>query len=233
MNFFEKLINRKNNNMKYYGNSYKYALDNNIEGTDEQIVEQIKGKGITQKNIFISDLMHLLNMRGMLIHLATPKSNGSKWDGPITSMLAAIEADGNQAFISATKVWFSHITNPRSQMWETTNPEYASAFWALTQAFSSSGLFNEGDFEAIAELGGGWLFGNLTVEKYLEDKEYYITKEAEYSFRNKVDRFLRKFNKNIKIDSEDPLEVFQETWSEVFNEAQEDPDLEDPDPEDL
>lgn len=220
---FEKLFGNKANNF-YKGNSYKYAIDAGFEGDDEAVVEQLKATGVTRKDILVTDLMHLLNMRGMLVHMAKPNAEGSKWTGSIPVMLAAVEGAGNPEYTMATKVWFSHITNPRSVKWETTNPEYSAPFWALSQMFSESGIFNEGDFEAIAELGGGWIFSNLDVTKYLEDKQYYIDTENSIMFDNRITAFINRF-RNLITPQSDPESVFAQAWTDT------DPNPPEPEPE--
>jgi len=63
--------------------------------------------------------------------------------------------------------WLSHITNPRNTHWDTTDANYAGPFWALSQAVAGGpGMPSTDDFAAVAALGGGWLFADLTAEQF-------------------------------------------------------------------
>lgn len=57
-------------------NSYQYAKQNNLLGTDAEIVEQLSVLGVTATSIDIACLMELLNFRAML--RKTDGSGGSE-----------------------------------------------------------------------------------------------------------------------------------------------------------
>jgi hypothetical protein len=63
--------------------------------------------------------------------------------------------------------WLSHITNPRNTHWDTTDSAYSGPFWALSQAVAGGqGMPSVDDFAAVAALGGGWRFADLTAEQF-------------------------------------------------------------------
>jgi len=88
-----------------------------------------------------------------------------KWAGSVLAMKAALVSAGSDVVPHVDR-WLSHITNPRNTHWDTTDLNYAKPFHDLFLAFSQSGIFGEGDFEAIAALGGGWVYESLTTESY-------------------------------------------------------------------
>jgi hypothetical protein len=155
-------------------NSYHYSLENVIVGTDQEIVTQLIASGVTARPIDLGELLFTLNMRGMLVKLAVPGEAGERWTGSIMNMIGAINAVGSEQQKIALSIWFSHITNPRNVRWDTTRQEHSAAFWALSQVFSDQPTMpTSADFSAVAALGGGWLFADLTVEQFAADKVAY------------------------------------------------------------
>lgn len=160
-------------------NSFKYAQQASLVGTDQQIVDQLIASGVTHRSIGLAELLYLLNLRRMLIKLAVPGVGGEKWIGTVMSVIEAVNANGTNNQKMQLSIWFSHITNPRNQNWNTTETIHAAPFWQLYLAFAGQpGMPTQADFEAIAELGGGWLFADLTVEQYQADKQQIELAEA-------------------------------------------------------
>lgn len=144
-------------------NAYETSISLGLTGTDAEKVAALKATGVTARSIVLSDLLFLLNFRGMLTKLVSNNS-GEKWSGTVLAMKAAIAGDA----VATAHVdrWLSHITNPRNTHWDTTDANYAGAFWALSQAVAGGpGMPSVEDFAAVAALGGGWLFSDLTVEQ--------------------------------------------------------------------
>jgi hypothetical protein len=153
--------------------SYKYALDNNITGTDKEIVAQLIALGITVAPIDLSYLMELLNFRGML-RKTDGNAGDERWKGTLQNIKTALVAMNMTAEVEGFETWFSHVTNPRQVLWDTSRPEYAAQFWSMKLSFADQpGMPTTADFDAIASLGGGWRFAGLTVEIYQADKLAY------------------------------------------------------------
>lgn len=144
--------------------AYQKSIDLGLTGTDAEKVAALKATGLTARPIVLSDLLFLLNFRGMLTKLVSNNSD-EKWSGTVLAMKAAIAGDA----VATAHVdrWLSHITNPRNTHWDTTDANYAGAFWALSQAVAGGqGMPSVADFAAVAALGGGWLFADLTTEQF-------------------------------------------------------------------
>ena len=145
-------------------NAYETSISLGLTGTDAEKVATLKATGVTARSIVLSDLLFLLNFRGMLTKLVSNNSD-EKWSGTVLAMKAAIAGDA----VATAHVdrWLSHITNPRNTHWDTTDANYAGAFWALSQAVAGGpGMPSVADFAAVAALGGGWLFADLTTEQF-------------------------------------------------------------------
>ncbi len=148
--------------------AYRKSVELGLTGTDAEKVATLKATGVTARSIVLSDLLFLLNFRGMLTKLVSNNSD-EKWSGTVLAMKAAIAAD--PAATAHVDRWLSHITNPRNTHWDTTDANYAGAFWALSQAVAGGpGMPSSADFAAVAALGGGWLFSDLTVEQFAAQK---------------------------------------------------------------
>jgi hypothetical protein len=152
-------------------NAYEKAQALGLTGTDGQIVIALKSTGLTASRIALGDLLFLLNNRGMLVRLIRPVDTGEKWSGTVVNMVLAINASGTPEQAFAVNQWFSHITNDRNQFFDTTVPEFSAPFWALSRSMADLPTMPSAlDFEAVANLGGGWLFSTLTLEEYQSQK---------------------------------------------------------------
>lgn len=161
-------------------NSFQYATSHGIAGSNAQIVEQLKAAGVTARPIELGQLLYALNLRGMLVKLAIPGDGGEKWTGSIMNLIGAVSQLGTAQQKLGVSIWFSHITNPRNQYWGTTEAIHAAPFWQLYLAFGDKpNMPTKSDFEAIAAIGGGWLFANLTIEQYQADKLAYEQSQAD------------------------------------------------------
>lgn len=151
-------------------NAYQYAQQNGIAGTDQEIVTQLVASGVTAAPIDLAYLMETLNFRGML--RKTDGAGGTeRWIGTLPNLKAALIALSQTEAVVGYETWFSHVTNPRQVKWATNQPEYAAPFWALRNAFADQeAMPTSADFAAVAALGGGWLFADLTVEQYVEQR---------------------------------------------------------------
>jgi hypothetical protein len=164
-------------------NAYEKSLNLNLTGTPEEIVEKLKATGLTARPIMLSDLINTMNLPlGMLRRLPRQESDGSKWSGTAFNLILWINENGTQSQKDSINSWFSHITNDRNVTFDTTVVEYGSAFWALANTFGGQPMFPSfEDFAAVADLGGGWLFADLTVEKYNADKATFELQQAAQS----------------------------------------------------
>jgi hypothetical protein len=165
-------------------NAYKTAQDLGLTGTDSEIVEQLRATGLTARPILLDELMDALNIPlKMLRRLPRPDSDGSKWSGTLFNMLLWVDQNGTPEQIDGLGSFFSHITNDRNLTFDTTSLVYGAQFWEVAQGFGGmSPLFPSAeDFAAVAALGGGWRFANLTVEQYesqRQDAEDQADREA-------------------------------------------------------
>jgi hypothetical protein len=154
--------------------AYQKAVSLGLTGTDAEIVTALRASGLTARQIVLSELLFLLNFRGMLTKLVSNNSD-EKWSGSVLAMKAAIAAD--PVATAHVDRWLSHITNPRNTHWDTTDPNYSAPFWALSQAVAGGpGMPSVEDFAAVAALGGGWLYVDLTTDQFAEQR---ATAEAE------------------------------------------------------
>lgn len=145
-------------------NAYQKALQLGLTGTDAEIVEALRASGVTARQILLSELLFTLNFRGMLTKLVSNNSD-EKWAGTVLAMKAAVAAD--PVATAHVDRWLSHITNPRNTHWDTTDAAYAAPFWAMARAVGGwSGMPSVEDFAAVAGLGGGWLYADLTEEQF-------------------------------------------------------------------
>ena len=148
-------------------NAHEKAQQLGLTGTDSEIVAALKAKGLTARPIRLDELLFLLNNRGMLVRLIRPADTGEKWAGTVVNMVLWLNTNGTPDQAFAVNQWFSHITNDRNNLFDTTNPLFASSFWSLSQELAGGQTMpSTEDFAAVAALGGGWLFANLTVEQF-------------------------------------------------------------------
>lgn len=177
--------------------AYEYALANNIVGTDEEIVAQVKATGITQRAIELSHLLELLNFRNLL--RKTDGSQGDeRWKGTLQNLKGVLVALGLTEAVTGYETWFSHVTNPRSITWDTSKPEYAAQFWQLYQNFAGQpDMPTEDDFQAIASLGGGFRFANLTVEAFVSQKASATLQAQKKSLEDAAINTLQQFREAL------------------------------------
>jgi hypothetical protein len=150
-------------------NAYQTSISLGLTGTDAEIVAVLKSTGVTARSIVLSDLLFLLNFRGMLTKLVSNNAD-EKWTGTVLAMKAAIAAD--PVATAHVDRWLSHITNPRNTHWDTTDANYSAPFWAMAQAVAGGpGMPSSADFAEVAALGGGWLFADLTAEQFAAQRE--------------------------------------------------------------
>lgn len=174
-------------------NAYEKAQSLGLTGTDAAIVLALKATGITVQKIALADLLFLLNNRGMLVRLIRPADTGEKWSGTAVNMVLAINSNGTPEQAFAVNQWFSHITNDRNQFFDTTQPEFAAAFWALSRSMADlPGMPTALDFEAVANLGGGWLFATLTIEEYQSQKAAAQAAIAQQAFESEWAAWLNE-----------------------------------------
>lgn len=151
-------------------NAYEKSIELGLTGTDAEIVAALKATGVTAAKIDLAHLMELLNFRGML--RKTDGSGGQeRWIGTLQNLKAVLVAMNQSASVVAYETWFSHVTNPRQAHWDTTQNDYAAGFWTMRNSFADAETMpSSADFAAVAELGGGWLFADLTVEEFATQK---------------------------------------------------------------
>lgn len=149
-------------------NGYEKSQSLGLTGTVAEIVATLKATGLTARSIVLSDLLFLLNFRGMLTKLVSNNAD-EKWTGSVLAMKATIAGDANAT--AHVDRWLSHITNPRNTHWDTTDANYSAPFWVMAQAVAGGpGMPSIEDFAAVATLGGGWLFADLTAEQFAEQR---------------------------------------------------------------
>jgi len=117
------------------------------------------------------------------------KTDGSggqeRWIGTLQNLKAALVAMDQAAAVTAYDTWFSHVTNPRQTHWDTSQPQYAAGFWAMRSTFADGdGMPSSEDFAAVASLGGGWMFSELTVEQFAAQRTTAETEAVTTSARN-------------------------------------------------
>ena len=171
-------------------NAYETSISLGLTGTDTEKVAALKATGVTARSIVLSELLFLLNFRGMLTKLVSNNSD-EKWSGTVLAMKAAIASDA----VATAHVdrWLSHITNPRNTHWDTTDASYAGAFWALSQAVAGGqGMPSVEDFAAVAALGGGWLFADLTAEQFAAQRAASEALQAQQSLQSEWVEWLNE-----------------------------------------
>jgi hypothetical protein len=162
--------------------AYENAQQLGLTGTDSEIVAVLKSTGLTARPIVLAELLFLLNFRGMLTKLVSNNAD-EKWTGTVLAMKALIAAD--PVATAHVDRWLSHITNPRNTHWDTTDSAYSAPFWAMAQALAGvPGMPSAADFTAVAELGGGWLFADLTVEQFSAQRQAAQAAAATEAARN-------------------------------------------------
>jgi hypothetical protein len=179
-------------------NAYEKAQSLELTGTDSEIVETLKATGLTARSIVLSELLFLLNFRGMLTKLVSNNAD-EKWTGSVLAMKSAIAAD--PAATAHVDRWLSHITNPRNTYWDTTDANYSAPFWALSQAVvGGSGMPSVEDFAAVAALGGGWLFADLTVKQFAAQRTAAEAESQKQALRSRIDTAWNQIGTSEQAD---------------------------------
>lgn len=168
-------------------NAFEYTQSHDITGTNAEIVAAMKATGVTANPISLAYLMEMLNLRGML--RKTDGSGGQeRWVGTLQNLKAALVAMGLTDQVTAYEMWFSHVTNPRQTSWDTTRPEYAAGFWSMKLNFAGvEDMPSDADFAAIAALGGGWLFSDLTAEQFAAQRLASESVASRQTLRSRID----------------------------------------------
>ena len=178
-------------------NAYEKAQALGLTGSDAEIVAQLQATGITASAVSLPDLLHLMNFRGMLTKLVSNQTD-EKWTGTVLSMKAALIAANQTESVVALDRWLSHITNPRNGTFDTREPAHAAPFWAMRQAFGGVATMPSiADFDAVALLGGGWLFADLTEAEYTAQKTAGIADAAKNGLRERVQFEQTQFDARV------------------------------------
>lgn len=170
-------------------NAYEKSLSLGLIGKDAEIVAALKASGLTHAPIALSDLTILLNRRFMM-RKVDGNDGAEKWQGTLFAIKRYLQAASAvpedekptptqvvlAAYLNGFDQWFSHVTDPRRDIFDTTEIAYASTFNAMASQFGGMpGMPTVEDFEAVVALGGGWVFDDLTPEQFEADREQYQT----------------------------------------------------------
>ena len=162
--------------------------------TDEQIASQLQATGVTKRPINRAGLLDLLNKLGVLRKVVR-LNESSQWQGSALAMQGAIAAAGNQQFAAAFDEWFSHITNPANDAWDTTKPQWSAPFWQMSETLADQpGMPTADDFAAIVALGGGWQYAEITAADIAESRLQHQRLEAFGAMRLKASALISKAN---------------------------------------
>lgn len=179
-------------------NAYEKAQQLGLTGTDSEIVAVLKSTGLTARPIVLAELLFLLNFRGMLTKLVNNNAD-EKWTGTVLAMKAAIAKDPTAT--AHVDRWLSHITNPRNTHWDTTDSACSAPFWAMAQALSGGqGMPSAEDFAAVAALGGGWLFADLSVEEFVSQKAAAEAAQLRAEMKRRIDAAWNKIGTSEQAD---------------------------------
>ncbi len=183
-------------------NAYEKAQQLGLNGTDSEIVEALKAKGLTARAIRLDELLFLLNNRGMLVRLIRPADTGEKWAGTVVNMVLWLNAHGTQEQAFAVNQWFSHITNDRNNIFDTTDPLIAASFWSLCQLLAGGETMpSAADFAAVAALGGGWLFADLTPEQFAAQRQAAEASQLRSEMRSRLDAAWNQIGTSEQADA--------------------------------
>ncbi len=179
-------------------NAYEKAVSLGLTGTDAEIVAALKATGLTARPIILAELLFLLNFRGMLTKLVSNNAD-EKWTGTVLAMKAAIAAD--PVATAHVDRWLSHITNPRNTHWDTADAAYSAPFWAMAQAVAGGpGMPSVEDFTAVAALGGGWAFADLTPEQFAAQRTTAEGEQAALAIRARLDTIKNQIGTSEQAD---------------------------------
>ena len=148
-------------------NAYETAQSLALTGTDAEIVAALRATGLTHTKISIGDLLFLLRNRAMMTRLIRPTDTGEKWGGSLINLILYATDSLPVEVSRSIETFFSHITDDRSQFFDTTMLAHSAPFWAMSQGLGGSPTMpTVDDFAAVAALGGGWMFADLTTEQF-------------------------------------------------------------------
>jgi hypothetical protein len=199
-------------------NAYEMAQAFGLAGTPAEIVAQLKATGLTLRKIKLADLLFLMNNRNMLVRLIRPADTGEKWAGTVVNMVLYLNESGSPEQAAAVNQWFSHITNDRNEFFDTTMISFASTFWALALALGGGpGMPSAADFKAAADLGGGWLFADLTPEIYLQQKQDAEDAVAQSAIQARITNATALANERITpaMTAEQQAAAWATAWAEA------------------
>lgn len=153
-------------------NAYEKSVELGLTGEPADIVAALRATGVTARKIPLAELLFTLNNRNMLVRLIRPADTGEKWAGTLVNMTLYLNENGTADQAAAVNRFFSHITNDRNSFFDTTDPEFAAPVWMLAQNLAGQPTMpSSEDFAAVAGLGGGWLFADLTVEEFAAQRQ--------------------------------------------------------------
>jgi len=177
-------------------NGYEKAAALGLSGTTAENVAVLQT--LTAQPIPLADLLFTLNFRGMLTKVVG-SNEAEKWRGSILTMKAALTAANQTAYVAALDQWLSHITNPRNETFDTTNPLHAATFAALNAVFGDpqAGIFQAGDFDAVYDLGGGRPYAALTVEQFEAQAAAAEAAQAKVDLVTIVDELKTEFDAKL------------------------------------
>jgi len=152
-------------------NAYEKAQQLGMTGDDASIVTQLQATGLTQSKIDLGSLLFVMNERNMLTRLVRPADTGEKWSGTVVNMILFVNANGTDDQKYAINKWFSHITGDRNSYFDTTDVSVSAPFWTMRNMFGGQQTMPSiSDFDAVAALGGGWLYASLSEPEYSAQK---------------------------------------------------------------
>lgn len=152
-------------------NAYQKTQQLGMTGDDASIVTQLQATGLTQSKIDLGSLLFVMNERNMLTRLVRPADTGEKWSGTVVNMILFVNANGTEDQKHAINKWFSHITGDRNSYFDTTDVSVSAPFWTMRNMFGGQQTMPSiADFDAVAALGGGWLYATLTEPQYAAQK---------------------------------------------------------------
>lgn len=133
--------------------------------TNEQIASALAASGLTPRAINLGELLFLLNNRGMLVRLIRPADSGEKWSGTLVNLINYCNDTGHPLTLHVNQ-FFSHITNDRNETFDTRIASYGSLFATIVSTFAGQpNMPTLDDFQAVANIGGGWLYANVTADQ--------------------------------------------------------------------
>lgn len=181
--------------------AYEKAQQLGLTGTDSEIVAALKSTGLTSTKISLGQLTLLMRDRSMLTKLTyEDPATSMKWNGSVINMIIGLRGQSHPALAAVNK-WFSHITDPRSETFDTTDQDIASEFWTLAQNFGGIPTMPAvADFAAVAALGGGWLFADLTAEQFAAQREQAEVSALRQSLRARIDTAWNQIGTSEQAD---------------------------------